>query len=322
MDVEAFRALAPLCWRAPSAHNTQPWRLRYESRAVRVGWDPADALPAADPTGRDLRLSLGAFVETCLVVAADAGLAVRFDADHCAEGHRIGWLRGAGRRYDTPFGAAGVRDRRTHRGRYLTGPEPEVVADLDALARTVGARFRAVPDAGPLPGLIRAADQQLYADSAIAGELRSWLRLTPRHPRYHADGLTDRALALSRAEAAGLRAALAGYPLLRRVGLPRILAAAGGNPLALGGDVLVLVGPPDLDDQAQVTIGRALLRIWLTVQAAGLAAHPLSQLLDAPVPRAALAAQFGVAPQRLLHVVRVGRPATAAAPSARRRDQP
>ncbi|MBE1491536.1 hypothetical protein [Plantactinospora soyae] len=128
MDVEAFRALAPLCWRAPSAHNTQPWRLHYDTGAVRVGWDPADALPAADPTGRDLRLSLGAFVETCLVVAADAGLAVRFEADHCAEERRVGWLRGARRRYDTPFGAAGVRDRRTHRGRYLTGAGPEVVA--------------------------------------------------------------------------------------------------------------------------------------------------------------------------------------------------
>jgi hypothetical protein len=67
-------------------------------------------------------------------------------------------------------------------------------------------------------------------------------------------------------------------------------------------------------------MGRALMRGWLTLQAAGLAAHPLSQLVDAPAPRAVLATQFGVAPERLLHVVRVGRPATAAAPSARRRD--
>ena len=37
------------------------------------------ALPDSDPTGRDLFLSLGAFVETCLIVAADAGLPVRPD---------------------------------------------------------------------------------------------------------------------------------------------------------------------------------------------------------------------------------------------------
>lgn len=52
MDLAAFRGLEPLCWRAPSAHNTQPWRLRYERWAVTVGWDPADTLPAGDPTGR------------------------------------------------------------------------------------------------------------------------------------------------------------------------------------------------------------------------------------------------------------------------------
>ncbi|RQX56745.1 nitroreductase, partial [Micromonospora chalcea] len=82
MDLAAFRALEPLCWRAPSAHNTQPWRLRYERWAITVGWDPADTLPAGDPTGRDLRLSLGAFVETCLIVAADAGLRLDWAADH------------------------------------------------------------------------------------------------------------------------------------------------------------------------------------------------------------------------------------------------
>ncbi|MGH3680053.1 MAG: hypothetical protein ACRDT2_07355, partial [Natronosporangium sp.] len=30
MDVSKLRALEPLCARAPSAHNTQPWRLSYQ----------------------------------------------------------------------------------------------------------------------------------------------------------------------------------------------------------------------------------------------------------------------------------------------------
>ncbi|MEQ4304189.1 nitroreductase [Plantactinospora sp. B6F1] len=318
MDVAAFRALEPLCWRAPSAHNTQPWRLDYRAREVRVGWDPADALPAADPSGRDLWLSLGAFVETCLVVAADAGLRVRFVPDHCAEERRVGWLRASASRYRSPFGAAEVRGRRTHRGRFSAGPPAGLVAAVDAVAREAGGAVRVVPDADLLARLLRLADRRLYADPAVVAELRSWLRLTPGHPAYHADGLTDRCLGLSRAEATGLRAALAGYPGLRRLGIPRLLAAAAGNPLALGGAVLVLVGPAGTDGTTRVGLGRVLMRVWLTLHAAGVAAHPLSQLIDVPATGDALGATLGVPADRLLHVARVGAPAGTPVRSARR----
>ncbi|GAB3971115.1 nitroreductase [Plantactinospora veratri] len=318
MDVAAFRALEPLCWRAPSAHNTQPWRLDHRAAEVRVGWDPANALPASDPSGRDLWLSVGAFVETCLVVAADAGLRVGFVPDHCAEDRRVGWLRGSGSRYDSPFGAAQVRGRRTHRGVFSAGPPARVVAAADAMAREAGGALRVVPDADLLARLLRVADRQLYSDPAVVDELRCWLRLTPAHPGYHRDGLTDRCLGLSRAEATGLRAAMAGYPVLRRLGLPRLLAAAAGNPLARGGAVLVLVGPSGPDDSGLVGFGRVLMRIWLALEAAGMAAHPLSQLLDAAPTREVLGSVLGVPPDRLLHVARVGRPAGTPTRSARR----
>ncbi|MPZ26067.1 MAG: nitroreductase [Micromonosporaceae bacterium] len=317
LDQARLRTLEPLCARAPSAHNTQPWRLSYRADRVEVGWDPADTLPAGDPTGRDLRLSLGAYVETWLVVAAAAGLGLAFTPDHCAAAHRVGWLRPAAERYRTPFDAGTVRDRATHRGGYLTGPEPGTLAAADAIARSAGGALRPVPDTA-LAGLLPAADRHLYADPATVRELRGWLRLTPNHPRYERDGLTDRCLHLSRAQAAGLRAALAGYPVLRRLGLPRLLAAAGGGPVRPGGRVLALAGPPALDEPGQVEFGRVLMQVWLTFTAAGLACRPLSQLLDAPATRAALASQLRVAPEQLLHVARVGLPATAPVPSHRR----
>ncbi|GIG86296.1 nitroreductase family protein [Plantactinospora endophytica] len=320
MDVAAFRALEPLCWRAPSAHNTQPWRLDYRAGAIGVGWDPADTLPAADPSGRDLWLSLGAFVETCLVVAADAGLRMEFVADHRAEDRRVGWLRESRYRYHSPFGAAQVRDRRTHRGRFVAGPSAEVIDAVRAVAAAAGGTIRVLPDAALSTRLLRLADRQLYADPAVVAELRSWLRLTPGHPDYHADGLTDRCLGLSRGEAVGLRAALAAYPVLRRLGLPRLLAAAAGDPLALGGAVIVLVGPADADGTTRVGLGRVLMRIWLTLHTAGLSAHPLSQLIDAPAAKATLGALLDVPAERLAHVARVGRPADPAPRSARRVD--
>ncbi|GID28847.1 hypothetical protein [Paractinoplanes brasiliensis] len=74
--VAELRERESLFRRAPSAHNTQPWTVDYRADEIVIGADPARSLPGSDPTGRDLALGLGAFAETCLIVAADAGLPV------------------------------------------------------------------------------------------------------------------------------------------------------------------------------------------------------------------------------------------------------
>ncbi|MEV0387335.1 hypothetical protein [Nonomuraea sp. NPDC050643] len=299
-----LRALEPDFWRAPSAHNTQPWTLAYTGDEVTVGWDPGRALPISDPTGRDLRLSLGAFVECCLIVCADAGFAVGFRPDPGP--HRVGFLHPVARPYRTPFTTADVRARGANRGEYHPGRLPEELA-----AGLTGMRRVACRD---LADLLHAADLHQFGDGEVTRELRAWLRLTRRHRRYLLDGLSDRALALTRAEAIGLRASLALYPALRRLGLPRVLAGASRGLLDYDGDVLVLVGPVS----EEVELGRTLLRHWLTLSGLGYTTHPLSQIIDCEPTRRALAERLGVEdPHTLLHVARVGRPKAPAAPSAR-----
>ncbi|NRQ40155.1 hypothetical protein HII36_51280 [Nonomuraea sp. NN258] len=304
-----LRALEPDFWRAPSAHNTQPWTLTYTGDEAAVGWDPARALPISDPTGRDLRLGLGAFVECCLIVCADAGLAVGFTPDPGPG--RVGVLRRADEPYETRFTTADVRARGANRGAYHPGRLPD-----DLLASLAGTRRLACAD---LADLLFLADLGQFGDPEVTRELRDWMRLTPRHPRYRLDGLTDRALALGPAEAAGLRASLALYPALRRLGLPRLLAAAGRGLLDYDGDVLVLVGSSDADEQVEQ--GRLLMRHWLTLSGLGYTTHPLSQIIDWAPTRAVLADRLGVPdPAALLHIARVGRPRAPAVRSSRIRD--
>ncbi|HTJ36912.1 MAG TPA: hypothetical protein VL738_27120 [Dactylosporangium sp.] len=303
--VDELRGREEACRRAPSAHNTQPWMLRYRADAVDVHWDPARELPDSDPTRRDLFLSLGAFVEACLIVAADAGLPVRAEvAVHDAQ-RRVARLLPAGAAYATPFTTAALERRRCARGAYEPGElDPAVVAEVAA-----GADLRRVP-CRALAGELAAADRHMFGTPVVAAELREWLRLSPRHPRYALDGLTDRAMGLSRAEASGLAAVLAPgvYPLARRLGAPALLAAASRGLLRYDGSVLVLAGraagPDDL-----VEHGRALLRVWLGLSERGLAVHPLSQILDYAATADRLAAVVAPAPgERLLAVFRAGRP--------------
>jgi hypothetical protein len=320
VTLDVLRALEPDFWRAPSVHNTQPWTLRYKGPRVEIGWDPSRALPAGDPTGRDLRLSLGAFAETCLIVCADAGLHVRFVQDHDETAHHIGHLEAADVPYPTSFTAQDVRDRRTGRVPYQPGRMDAAIAGrLGHLAANEKAEVRRLRSR-ELIGLLYEADRHLFSTPPVARELREWLRLDPSDPRYQQDGLTDLALGLSRREVRRLRAVLSPrmYRLLRRLGLPQVLAKASLGTLDYDGEVIVLVGRPGCSESEQVTLGRVLMRQWLTLSTLGYTAHPLSRLLDAEVTKQRLARLLDLDdPSRLMNITRVGRPTTTPPESAR-----
>ena len=313
--VADLRAHEDDCRRAPSAHNTQPWLLRDADDAVDVHWDPSRALPDSDPTRRDLFLSLGAFIETSLIVAASAGLRVRAEiaVDHAAL--RVARLVPASSVYDTPFTVVSVRQRRCARGGYAPGVlDPAVLAALTAL----GADLRHIPTRD-LVAPLAAADRWMFGTPEVVGELRAWTRLSPKHPRYHLDGLTDRAMALSRVEATGLAAMIGPrvYPVTRRLGGPALLAAASKSLLRYDGTVLVLVGSA-VTPEAVIEHGRALVRVWLALSERGLSVHPLSQLLDCAATGIQLAERLGLAPDESpLAVFRTGRPLQEPVRSAR-----
>ncbi|GAA3239419.1 hypothetical protein ACFO1B_09525 [Dactylosporangium siamense] len=307
-----FRELEDDCRRAPSAHNTQPWLPQYTSDSIDIHWDPARALPDSDPTRRDLFLSLGAFVETSLIVAASAGLPVRAEiaVDHATL--RAARLLPAPEVYDTPFTVESVRQRRCARGGYAPGTlDPQTLAGL-------GADLRQVPTR-ELAGPLAEADRWMFGTPAVVDELRAWMRLSPKHPRYHLDGLTDRAMALSRVEATGLAAMIGprAYRLTRRLGGPALLAAASKGLLRYDGSVLILVGSA-VTPEAVIAHGRELVRVWLALSERGLHVHPLSQLLDCAATSARLAARLDLAPDESpLAVFRTGRPLDTPVRSAR-----
>src|SRR3954470_23086439 len=62
--------------RAPSVHNTQPWRWRVDDAdgVVELYADRGRHLSATDPDGRDLLISCGAALDHLVVALAHAGL--------------------------------------------------------------------------------------------------------------------------------------------------------------------------------------------------------------------------------------------------------
>ncbi len=228
-DLRELQRLEPLFWRAPSAHNTQPWVLDYGPDRIGLGFDPARHLDAGDPTQRDLELALGAFVETVLIAAAAEGVGLAFDGDAFVPGPV----------YESPFGPDDLRRRQTSRLPYESRLTDSELAAARAELRD-GERLDELP-AQELTRLFLVVDRHVYESPAIVAELRRWLRLSKSDPDYERDGLTYEALALSPLEARLLGFALRPAPLRAVCALRLHHAFASSSASVLrSGSVLVL----------------------------------------------------------------------------------
>ncbi|HUH67875.1 MAG TPA: NAD(P)H nitroreductase [Mycobacterium sp.] len=72
-DAGTVRTVLALASRAPSVHNTQPWRWQVEKSSLHLYSDLSRQLPNTDPDGRDLILSCGVALHHCVVALAAVG---------------------------------------------------------------------------------------------------------------------------------------------------------------------------------------------------------------------------------------------------------
>ena len=72
-DAGTIRTVLALTSRAPSVHNTQPWRWLVGGQSLHLYSDADRQLPNIDPDGRDLILSCGAALHHCVVGFAAVG---------------------------------------------------------------------------------------------------------------------------------------------------------------------------------------------------------------------------------------------------------
>ena len=180
--------------RAPSVHNTQPWRFHFEAGTFEMRADTQRGLGASDPQGRELVISCGAALFNLRVAVRKLGytptvwllpderdprLLARVEV---VESHPAD---AAERRT-----YAGLTRRHTRRGgfedRALT---PELAVLLQQAAYEEHAGLFYVHDPGQrrrVLHLARSAERQLAQDESVLAEIEAW---TPTRDTARRDGV-------------------------------------------------------------------------------------------------------------------------------------
>ncbi|GAB2971353.1 nitroreductase [Amycolatopsis acidiphila] len=265
--------------RAPSPHNTQPWRFELAEDRIEVLLDPERVLAVADADGREARLACGAAVLNIQLALRAAGqaCAVRLLPDRARPAHLATvWLQGPCQvtPEDRAFARA-VSFRRSNRRPFTDRPVPVWIRDaLVRAASLEGAALVLVErgrDLDELARLLRRAEHLQNEDPAFQAELRRWTA---------AGGRRDDGVPLA---AGGPRPAAAG--LLTPRHHPE--GPAGREPL-----VAVLCSFADTP-LAQLRTGQAMQRVLLTGTTAGVSASFLSQPVEVPATREPLRGLLG-----------------------------
>ena len=309
---ELLRELVAEARLAPSVHNIQPtrWHLAPEGR-LEMRDDTTVRVPVADPSGHDVMISHGAALEGMSLALKRRGLAI---ADVTMSPARppsryapLCTLTVASTGEADPLSGSVTR-RMSWRGAFASSPD-----DDGALARIVAARddVVCVSDHGSVIDIAHWADQAellFLRRHDHRRELLTWMRLSPRHPRYRTDGLNREALAMNAAEAIGAGFVLGGvFPALDRLGLAAALVSDRAKTASAAG--IILFCRPTREDP--LISGRHFYRVWLEIDRAGLAACPISALADHPDFNAMLRALGKIGDgRRLVNVFRVGCPAS------------
>jgi hypothetical protein len=269
----ALRAL-----RAPSVHNTQPWKFVVTGDALELWVDRDRQLSVLDPRGRQLTISLGCALFNARVSIAASGYEAL--VDRLPGGPGVGLVArvkvGAQARSAIAHLDAHIGRRRTNRRQYRDHSVP--VALLDEL-RLAAARERSVliPITGPdetarVLQMAALAERLELADPEYLAELRRWTTDDPRRR----DGVQAASVPYAGGEE---RAGDLDKSPVRQFDV----AGMGWLPALTGStaQVSLVLLASDGDEPADwLAAGEALERVWLQLSAHAYWASPLAQVVE------------------------------------------
>jgi hypothetical protein len=286
--------------RAPSVHNTQPWRFSVTPHAIELYADPRRKIHQ-DAIGRQMLISCGAALFGLRLAVRELGrvpaVTLLPDPARPALLARVALGPAAPPTELERRMLAALPRRHTHRGAFDPEPLPAgLIASLQHDALAEGATLALVDGPGAYPklaGLVAGAARKQATNPAAREEIRRWSRAPGSSRR---DGVPAGAFAPAGAASRG-RLSPRDFDLDRHVGL--LPAPGPDDPPPPATAVLVTAGDLRID---WLRAGQALHRVLAHAATAWVFASLSTEPLEFPVIRDLIRARLALpgAPQMLL----------------------
>lgn len=279
---DELQSAVGLAVRAPSIHNTQPWRWALRSDGLDLYADKARQLTVADPDGHALMVSCGAALDLARLGLAAAGYQTSVSRlPDPADTDLLARIVVTGRGpvpEETELRVAAARQRHSDRRPFAArAVSPELLELLTAQVQDDGVYLHVVQGSDEsldLAVLVSRADQALHADPAYQRELASWTR-TERS----SDGVPAAAVP----HVTGSEPRHADVPVRDfEAGITGALQVEGGQA---EDPTLAVIMTTDRGVEGYLHAGEGLSRLLVGAQQQGLAASIISQPVDWPVVR-------------------------------------
>lgn len=293
-DAGTVRTVLTMAARAPSVHNSQPWRWRVGDASLHLYSDASRHLPSTDPDGRDMILSCGAALNHCVVALAAIGWQAKVarmpnpaEPSHLAA---IELVPHAPDSVDIALAAA-IPRRRTDRRHYSSWSVP--VGDLALMAARAarnGVTLRPVDASDNLNKIVAQSVWRHTSDRDYLAELSAW---------------SGRYASVAGVPARNTPAPDSSAAIPSRLFAGTALAMPPGSSPAEDNAVMLALGTQADDRLAQLRAGEATSVLLLSATSMGLASCPVTEPLEVAETREAVRSDiFGNSsyPQMLLRV--------------------
>jgi len=186
--------------RAPSSHNTQPWKFRNLEDGIHLLPDLSRSLPVVDPDNHALFISLGCALENLLIAARQLGHSVQVDLQGEQESCdiRVKLDTTASPETDPLFNQ--IRTRQVTKGAYDETPiEKHTLQKLGGIGREEGVDLRMIGKgslADRLFTLVIEGSNLQFGNRAFLNELVSWIRFSRGEAMKKGDGIWNATMGL------------------------------------------------------------------------------------------------------------------------------
>ncbi|MEU0056173.1 nitroreductase family protein [Streptomyces sp. NPDC006334] len=282
LDEKTISMLVAAATTAPSMHNAQPWRFRYDAgeRVLLLRGDPERAMIRSDPGDRALHIGCGAALFNLRVAAADAYLTAGatllpdpqdprlLAAVHLADASEGTRDEELARLYPA------IRERHTSRHPFAEKDVPDDVRTaLQDAAESEGATlvFPGPWHSETVLGLVRDAESRDALDPEAAEDLVRWTRLGTDGDAA-VDGVPEYAFGPRKWD---------GKAPVRNFAAHRPVADRGTTTFEHTPHLALLSTPGDAPED-WLRAGQALERVLLTATRADLATSLTSHALESP----------------------------------------